>query len=434
MGSSLPPIFESPTSSAPFLQKTGRFSRCWSRWSGRRSGWTPLHDSTQCRLITRENPYKFNLQRRGAPIAPLFADLYHALLDTKWWKLLIGLCLFFFVEHLFFAFLYYQDRGGLGGLKPSAENTLIDFWTCFFFSVQTMQTIGYGGLSPESVYCNVLVCIQAFWGMLSTAIITGFVFAKIGRPSRQKRNIMFSELAVVNNQERYWYGNPDRLSEGYYVQGGAPCFVLRFSNTRHGLPPDLLGLAWPGLARSQVCEPRFRLLMLRREPVRGDEESERWDTGEEEGCIRVHELNYEIHSMENRARGVDFSSALLPLPWTVVHAMDERSPLHGATPASLAASDTEIIAILDGTDEGCSEQLQARWSYTYREIIWDARLVPVVSQDKRSGKYVVDLSRFHDITPIVAQPPSRSTTKGKHTRSRPASASGNIQEDDDRLI
>jgi hypothetical protein len=59
-------------------------------------------------------------------------------------------------------------------------------------------------------------------------------------------------------------------------------------------------------------------------------------------------------------------------------------------------------------------------------------LVPVVSQDKRSGKYVVDLSRFHDITPIVAQPPSRSTTKGKHTRSRPASASGNIQED--RLI
>jgi len=72
MGSSLPPIFESPTSSAPFLQKTGRFSQCWSRWSGRRSGWTPLHDSTQCRLITRENPYKFNLQRRGAPIAPLF--------------------------------------------------------------------------------------------------------------------------------------------------------------------------------------------------------------------------------------------------------------------------------------------------------------------------------------------------------------------------
>ncbi len=49
-----------------------------------------------------------------------------------------------------------------------------------------------------------------------------------------------------------------------------------------------------------MCEPRFRLLMLRREPVRGDEESERWGTGEEEDCIRVHELNYEIHSMENR--------------------------------------------------------------------------------------------------------------------------------------
>ncbi len=90
------------------------------------------------------------------------------------------------------------------------------------------------------------------WGQPLTRILVaftpGFVFAKIGRPSRQKRNIMFSELAVVNNQERYWYGNPDRLSEGYYVQGGAPCFVLRFSNTRHNLPP-----AWP-MARPLTAE------------------------------------------------------------------------------------------------------------------------------------------------------------------------------------
>jgi len=177
---------------------------------------------------------------------------------------------------------------------------------------------------------------------------------------------------------------------------------------------------------------------------------------------------------------VDFSSALLPLPWTVVHAMDERSPLHGATPASLAASDTEIIAILDGTDEvpepnviffscvgfrltcwlrcrvvrsSCkrggpthtevrrcrdcvSGRLVTQTKHLFvracvrAEIIWDARLVPVVSQDKRSGKYVVDLSRFHDITPVVAQPPSRSTTKGKTS----ASGQNHIQDDDDRLI
>jgi hypothetical protein len=69
--SQLPPIFESPDSSAPF-KKAGRFGKWWGRWSGRRSGWTPLHDSTQCRLITRDNPYKFNLKHKGAPIAPLF--------------------------------------------------------------------------------------------------------------------------------------------------------------------------------------------------------------------------------------------------------------------------------------------------------------------------------------------------------------------------
>lgn len=392
-----PPIFKI----SPKPPKAGVLTRLGQKWSGRKRGYEKIMKATQCRLINRNNPYHFNVVFSGVPFGPLFGDMYHLLLDTTWWKLLIGLSIFFFFQHLFFATLYYQDTEGLRGLHRNSG--VLDFWSCFFFSVQTMQTIGYGVLSPDSVYCNILVCLQAFWGMLSTAIITGFVFAKIGRPSRQKRAIIFSEAAVVNNHERYWHGNPDRLAEGSYTQGGAPCLVFRFGNIR----------------KSQVCEPRFRLLLIRQEKEQGDVEDERIEARApgshfppNNECFRIHELNYEINSMEYRARGVDFSSALLPLPWTVVHVMDERSPLFGSTPDSLAYSEAEIIAVFDGTDEGCSAQLQARWSYTAREIIWNARLVPIVSRHNQSGKFLVDFSRFNDVQPTIYPKPRNDLGEG----------------------
>ena len=102
--------------------------------------------------------------------------MYHFLLELTWWKLLVGLTVYFFLVHLFFAFLYSRDAHGIANTK--GDPVTLYFWDCFFFSVQTMETIGYGGLYPASPYSNVIVCVQSYWGFLQTAIIMGFVFRK----------------------------------------------------------------------------------------------------------------------------------------------------------------------------------------------------------------------------------------------------------------
>ncbi|KAL6078690.1 G protein-activated inward rectifier potassium channel 2, variant 2 [Balamuthia mandrillaris] len=336
----------------------------------------------QCRLIDRAKPYKYNVRRHGLKYGALImGDLYHTLLDYTWWKLLLGYAFTFFCVHLCFATLYNFDKNGLGGIQPGEHRIEVTFWDCFFFSIQTMSTIGYGKLSPHSNYTNAIVCIQAFFGILFVAITTGFVFAKISRASRQKRYILFSDVAVVNCVEQYYEGSPDCLDEGGYTTGGCPCLVIRLANIR----------------KSQLCETQLRLLLVRKERNslyarrratssllrhNPNMHSEELDIYEEEGdymdimeeqsdemIFRIHELNFELNNQVGRVRSTDMSTPLLPLPWTIIHAMDKRSPLYGYTPELMRESNCEIIAVLDGIDEACSENLQARYLVTFHFLL-----------------------------------------------------------------
>lgn len=120
------------------------------------------------RLVSR-NQHKFNIERHGIPSQVSLGDYYHSLLDLTWWKLLIGFSLFWIIMNFLFALLFYFDVQGLNTLEGEA-----DFWTCFFFSVQTSETIGFGQISPRSFYINVIVAIEAYFSLIRTAIITGF--------------------------------------------------------------------------------------------------------------------------------------------------------------------------------------------------------------------------------------------------------------------
>eukprot|EP01102_Stenamoeba_stenopodia_P014292 TRINITY_DN4728_c0_g1_i1.p1 TRINITY_DN4728_c0_g1~~TRINITY_DN4728_c0_g1_i1.p1 ORF type:complete len:216 (+),score=37.62 TRINITY_DN4728_c0_g1_i1:714-1361(+) len=124
----------------------------------------------------------------------------------------------------------------------------------------------------------------------------------------------------------------------------------------------------------------------------GDEESERLlgntyenQAEDEEGKwldFTVQELNFEINKQIGRVRGVSMAVPLLPLPWTIIHPIDRHSPLRNATPQSLAAARTEIVAIVDGISEAVSDNFQARWSYIANEIVWGAEFVPMVKMEK----------------------------------------------------
>ena len=175
---------------------------------------------------------------------------------------------------------------------------------------------------------------------------TGLIFAKVARPSRQKRYICFSEMAVINAQERYWEGSVDAVDQGRYRHGGVPCLTIRVANIR----------------KSQLCDSGFHLLLVRKEleePQSMDSDSSfysEWteentqdnseplneikredDQGQRERTrdrarsyvYRIHELNFELNSQEGRTRGNDLPTPLLPLPWTIIHPIDEMSPLHG---------------------------------------------------------------------------------------------------------
>ncbi len=214
-----------------------------------------------------------------------------------------------------------------------------NFWDAFQFSVQTIASIGYGVLSPRSNYVNFIVMVEAFAGILNVALITGAVFARFSRPTAR---VLFSDVAVLANFE------------------GVPTLMFRAANQRGNQILDaniMVTFAWQQTTREGMVMRRFEELKL-----------------------------------------VRSRSALFALSWSVMHTIDETSPLHGQTPESLSAMQAEIIALLSGTDETLAAQIFARHSYRPHQIRWHHQFVDILSINAR-GRRVVDLTRFHHTIP-----------------------------------
>ena len=268
----------------------------------------------------------------GLPQRPL-SDLYHLLLTISWRRIIFLLVGTYVVINGAFACLYLLDTGGLENAEAGS------FSDAFFFSVQTMATIGYGKMVPKSMFANSLVTIEALVGMLSTAMATGLMFAKFSRPTAR---ILFSRNLVIADRD------------------GVPSLALRVANERG----------------NQVVEAQMRLVLLRTEV-----------TKEGERVRRVQDLKL--------ARP---QTAVFALSWTAFHQITPDSPLYGATPESLRASNTELLAAIVGIDESFSQTVHARHNYFDDEILWGARFVDIMTPGS-DGKNHIDYSRFHDTQP-----------------------------------
>src|ERR1700744_5204387 len=117
-----------------------------------------------------------------------FFDFYHGILTTSWPGFVAQLAALFLVVNLAFAVLYVIDRGGIANARPGS------YADAFFFSVQTLGTLGYGQMAPHSLYANLLVTAESFTGILIIALFTGIIFARFSRPSAR---VLFSKVAVV---------------------------------------------------------------------------------------------------------------------------------------------------------------------------------------------------------------------------------------------
>ena len=288
------------------------------------------------RLLNRDG--SFNVVRHGLGVLESMAP-YHSLLTTSW-PVFLGLvaCLYVALNLLFGAAFLALGPTALARTATSSSGG--SFATAFFFSVQTFATIGYGHIVPNGVPANLLVAFEALVGMMYQALAIGLLFARFSRPTA---SLLFSRHALV----------------APYASGRSLQF--RIVNRR----------------RNQIIQLEAQVLFshLVRDAA-----------GQE--VRRYHVLPLERNKV-----------TFFPLAWTIVHPIDDQSPLASRTAEDLRREEVEILVLLSGVDETFAQTVHARTSYRADEIVWDARFRSMFLPTPKNGMVGVDIRRLHDIEP-----------------------------------
>ncbi|HKO14673.1 MAG TPA: ion channel [Gemmatimonadaceae bacterium] len=300
------------------------------------------------RLLERDGT--FSARRTGLPFWSSLS-LYHYFLTLSWPKFLGASILGYLAANVVFAAAYLLcGPQALQGLPLDQIGGRLG--QAFFFSVETLATIGFGNIIPVGVAANVLVTAESLVGLLGFALVTGLLFARFSRPSAA---LIFSQRALIT---------PYR---------GATALMFRITNGR----------------RNQLVELEATVLFSRIE-----------------GTVR----KYDQLGLE-RKRVVFF-----PLSWTVVHPISEDSPLWGQTSESLAEGDAEVLILVTGTDETFSQTVHARSSYKPREILFGHRFANIYDPIAPDGTVSIDVRRLHDVEPVEQPDAVVSeTTAWRHT-------------------
>jgi inward rectifier potassium channel len=274
----------------------------------------------------------YNIHIVGAP-PPGLRDLYHALLRVPWWAALGVIVGGYLILNCVFALLYI----GIGGVANARPGSLYD---AFFFSVQTMGTIGYGAMYPVSTACNLVVVAESVTSLVVTALATGLVFVRF---SQTRARLVFSTRVAIGPVD------------------GVPTLMLRVGNERRG----------------NIVDTRFHLSFTR-------------TTRTAEGTLlyRLEELPLV------RARAPALSRS-----WNVMHQIVEGSPLFGYDAARLAAVEGELQLEVSGVDDTSLQPVHARYTWQSRFVAWHSRLADVLS-DTPEGDMLLDLRNFHQVVEL----------------------------------
>ncbi len=286
------------------------------------------------RLLNRDGT--FNVERTGLRFFESIS-LYHFLLTVTWPRFLALAALGYFAVNALFAAAYLAcGPGALEG--PAGGSLAARAAQAFFFSVQTLATIGYGRVSPSGMAANVLVAAESLVGLLGFAVVAGIGFARFARPNPQ---IVFSRTALVA---------PYRGMAG---------FMFRIANARS----------------SQLVEVEAKVSLSRRGPS---------------GQRQFYDLPLERHRV-----------SFFPLSWTIVHPIDEASPLHGATAEVLRASAAEFLILLSGYDEASAQTVHVRASYTAEEVVFGARFRSILEPVTAGGVVRIDIRGISETDPAA---------------------------------
>jgi inward rectifier potassium channel len=278
------------------------------------------------RVVNKDG--SFNVRRTGGRLRNF--HLYKFLIELSWpWFVVIVLGTFI-VANIAFAGLYLA--AGIRTLQGAEGATgLGTFLNAFFFSAQTLTTVGYGSMVPRAIGSNVIASVEALMGVMGFAFGAALVYGRFSRPTAR---ILFSARALIAPYQ------------------GRTSLQIRVANQRSNAIVDL--------------EATIVLMAV-------------------EGSGEGHRRTYARLELERS------NIFFLPLTWTIVHPIDEGSPLHGKTAQDLADLAVEIMVLIRGFDDTFSQVVNARTSYRYDEIMWDRRFLPAFRSDE-NGHLVLDLS------------------------------------------
>jgi inward rectifier potassium channel len=277
------------------------------------------------------------IERRGVRPSSIADDAYHLLRTMSWQRALGLFVLLFLVSNLVFAAILY-----FGHAKIANSTGFVD---CYWFSVQSMGTIGYGYLFPEDNLANTIVTFETIYSILLTALVTGMFFARFSTPSAR---VMFSKVALIGDHD------------------GQRVLQFRMANER----------------TTAIVEATVHAYITREEKLKNGETMRR------------------VYDMKLRRS----TSPVFALSFLVVHPIDEESPLYGITPETLAQGAINVIVTFTGIDDQLATNVHARYVWGTEDIRFDHKFADLFKVDPDTGARYLDLAPMHDTVPLA--PPS----------------------------
>ncbi len=279
-----------------------------------------------------------NVRRIGLPFYNT-ANNYHTLITMSWTKFWAMVLSCYLVVNIIFAFIYMSfGPNSLDG--TSGDSHFAHFMDALFFSAQTISTVGYGHISPKGMGTNSVAALESMLGLLAFALATGLLYGRFSRPSAQ---IIFSKNVLV---------------APYREKGRA--IMFRLANLRRNMLIDL----------------EIEIVFSYNDTVDG-------------------KVLRRFYPLEVERRNV----SLLTINWTVVHPLDDKSPLGDMTKDDLIRSEAGFAVLLRAFDDTFSQTVHSRTQYQAHEIVWGAKFKPAFDRDE-TGRIVLDLSKISEHEPF----------------------------------
>lgn len=271
--------------------------------------------------------------------SPWYRDVYVFLLEISWLRLVLLGTLSFLLIHAVFACVYLIAGPCIQGARPG------HFWDAYFFSVQTLSTIGYGGMFPIGFIGNIIVTLESLLGLVGLALATGLVFSKFARPTTR---VLFSRTALI------------------HMHNQQPSLKFRLANARN----------------TNIIEASLRVTILKSE---------------------ISTEGYRLQKLYDADIVRDFTPVFL-MSWLVIHPIDENSPLYQMTPEDIHENNVLIIVTMTGIDGAFSQTVHTHYTYWPEDIIWDMEFVDML-EFTPNNMSKIHYNRIHDLVPVSKDMP-----------------------------